>query len=276
MASTYPATTRLNAGVDWFTATSDKNRVGYQWFDYFKEQARCAGYQEEWRNRFYSHGLKTDGMQWGQSTTQGYILVVTGSVANEWWPRIAPSARRVSRLDLQVSAEVARPRPRMLEAYTGAVAAVSGLLTTHWKSSRGGQTLYCGSMHSEQFGRVYDRGREQNLSEAGKLWRYEVVLRNVRAMKTSGQLLYHTGDSAAQIIKDYVHQWFRVRGVRPLFAGGNDQHIDTEIGRTITTPDKKLQWLRSQVAPTVAFLDSIGRGDDARRALFGDDDGPLG
>lgn len=254
-------------GVDWLTATSPKDEVGQAWYGLFLRYTDSQNGQElvsDAKNRYYE-GRKCGPVFWGYAPKQGYIMQISGRAANEFWRKVCPSAKNVSRLDLQVTATGAKHRPNLIDAYELAVAEVGIVAPTYWRKSRDAKTVYCGSRNSAQFGRIYDKGAEQG-GAPGYVYRYEVQLGDNLGKPASEYLLSLEGDDADKGIKSFVHRWFLTRGARPIFSPMGQGHI-VSVGRDVTTADRKLNWLRSQVAPTIAKLEEMGRLPDALNAL---------
>lgn len=259
------------AEIDWLTATTDCDKVGFEWWLAFKDLS--AGHYQDWRNRWYQ-GARADGYRWGWSEKQGYIFISTGSTTPACFYRIAPASRNVSRLDLSVTVELAKanqglardsmpPKPTGPRNYT----LISG--------TKPGETLYVGSRTSSQFGRLYDKGAESGQQEEGKLWRYEVELKSPRSKIVSDLLLTwmdgeavlsHPSSSlaVAEKIIPFVYDWFDEREVKPVFDREGKNELVVQIGRGVTTDQKKIEWLTSQVRPTVQ--DFLSRGLEERLA----------
>jgi DNA relaxase NicK len=140
---------------------------------------------------------------------------------------------------------------------------------TQFLNSKGGATLYVGSRHSQFCGRFYDKGIESGQAAAGKILRYEVEIKKPASTKVASVLLGDilAGEASQEEITKYVFHWFMDRGVTPLFkAVGSPYAI--EIGAKLeTTNERKLRWLRTQVAPTVVRLLECGLREEISAAL---------
>lgn len=255
-----------DVGVDWLTCTSDKDSVGLAWFEMFQRLAVGPG---EWRNPWYD-GKADEHLRWGYNPKIGYILMATGSLADVVWQKTVPVARKVTRIDLQVTVRLFGVKENLPEVEYRKNSASQfrkyGLVQT----SRSGQTLYVGSRTSCQFGRLYDKGVESGIEEPGLLWRYEVELKKPVSHSVGSQLVDWTVKNSGGVheaIIPFVFDWFLHRGVGPVFARTGDNRIVTEVGRRVTSDDKKLEWLKTGVRPTVQYLLGKGKADLLSAAL---------
>jgi len=257
----------VSTGVDWLTCTSNDDKVGLAWFEMFQ---RLAVEPREWNNPWYV-GKSDEHIRWGYNSKMGYIFISSGVLADVVFQQTVPVARKVTRIDVQVTVrlqkancEVARNGYRVNSASPNRK---YGLI----QNSRNGQTLYVGSRTSAQFGRVYDKGVESGYDEPGRLWRYEVELKKPVSDTAARQLANWSnpekGQESHYQIVPFVFDWFLHRGVGPVFAREGQNDIVTEVGRRITSDEKKLEWLRTQVRPTIQYLLGKGQADKLAEAL---------
>ncbi len=267
---------KLFCGVDWITCTTTDDKVGLHWSVVAHRRKREAGLSgldcREWRNKWYS-GIDYGGLSWGYSQRMGYIMIAKGDVALHYWRQLLPTASRVTRLDVQTTVLLNTPaRNVALEAFQG-VKGKGGRKYSIIQNSQDGQTCYVGSRHSDQFGRLYDRGVKSGEYKAGNLWRYEVQVQKPRADVLAADMIARDkqGHDIDIPTKTFVWNWFNARGIEPLYKP-SDNSLIAEVGKTVTTTDKKLTWLRSQVRPTVKRLIAEGLGRDTLLALGLDGD----
>lgn len=262
---------RLFVGVDWFTATSENDNVGMMWSRIVhkrKDKVKSPSLEiKDWRNRWYS-GIDVAGLAWGYSEKNGYILIAKGKVALEYWSECLPMAGRITRVDLQVTVLLPEANPDLVRNYYDDVRERKGRKYSIIQNSRGGQTLYVGSRHSDQFGRIYDKGVKEKSHKPGNLWRFEVQVNKPRANALVADMLVRErqGEEMDIPVKSYVWNWFNSRSVRPAFSP-SDNSLVAEVGKDVTTVDRKLNWLRTQVRPTLYRLISDGLGRDALDSL---------
>jgi DNA relaxase NicK len=222
--------------------------------------------EKTFRNRWYEI-TTAYGLSWGVSPTQGYIVIAKGSVAQEVWRHFLPTARNVSRVDLQVTVKLEEQR-KALAHLSYKNCRRHKLKSSVIRNSQGGSTLYLGSRNSDQFGRLYDKGAK-NGEVPGFVWRYEVELKRSYANEAIRKLLEfkeRDGKELSKLISGYVYSWWRKRGVQPVFSPESGGAI-IEVSKTETTLERKLTWLRTQVSPTLRRLIEAGLGEVALDAL---------
>ena len=166
-------------GVDWLTMTSDKQSSGLAWWNLYERYADSVKGEEpppkEFSNGYYA-GMRVGQVSWGYSDRLGWIFIASGEAANHVWHKAYPAAHRVTRVDLcmdvhvDVSVDLAGQSYELVEKSNGNNKRVYSLFV----NNHSGRTLYVGSRHSTQFGRLYDKGVQADRAEAGHLWRYEV------------------------------------------------------------------------------------------------------
>lgn len=265
---------QLETAVDWLTVTTAKESVGLQWTDrYMQYRDGLPGdnphlVQKTWKTLGYE-GVGVPGIRIGKSKDLGFIAVLSGQVSNELWKFFLPGARRVTRVDLAVTARFGIALPGLSKRYYEYVQecteARPAQKYTLIENTKGGQTLYVGSRSSQQYGRVYDKGVEAKSAPPGFCWRYEVEYKKPLAQEIT-RVLKSVGQQESKAIVGTVHRWFASRSVPPMFRPEGDS-IGTTVEAKVITDDRKVNWLRSQVAPTVAYLIARGRGHDALYAL---------
>jgi len=264
------------SSVDWLTVTTDKKAVGNSWADVFASIANENGYEFTKPWSFWGfEGWQTNHCRYGvRFTTEEYILIVSSAPADLVWRDICPTARSITRVDLAVTTELEEVHPGLPQDYyriTVPPGGPSKLKYSLVQNSNGGQTLYVGSRHSEQFGRVYDKGAERR-GTPGKTYRYEVVLRKDVAPNLVKSLLASASvagskEALSSQITSFVWDWFDNREVVPIFERLGDFSSHIEVEATLTTTDRKLQWLKKSISPTVRKLMAMGRTQEVIEAL---------
>lgn len=259
------------SGVDWLTATCNTRwrllalrdlavRMG-------AKLAR-AGYDVRDARRLGYVGWTVGQLTYGERQ-DGAMCVLSGAAASEWWGEVVPRASNVTRLDVQVTvggldagAALAERHEREAIAHPathGRPAAVS--LT---RQHQAGQTLYLGSRASESYCRCYDKHHESPADYPAGTWRYEVEYKGQAAAVLARGLL--DAGASRERIPSVVWERFRRHGVAPLFDPAlpavSDRH-----SWPISDDERRLRWLRDDVARTVRKLIEVGRETDAREAL---------
>ena len=265
------------AGVDWLTMTTGKDKIGARWYDiYVKYRAikiQEADQERTFNNGFYA-GLGIAGMRWGYSEKIGYILIVSGSDAEGMWEVLMPVKYKVTRLDLCVDFVLEEPSFEANRAYhkLASLDIVPARRYSLFVNNAGGATCYLGSRHSQQFGRLYDKGIQAATHEKALKWRAEVEYKKPLSGVMANELARVSPGARAQVIIDTVAEWYRERGAPLANIKIDGKQLVTNVEARVTTASKKLAWLRSQVAPSVVQLVEAGYGRQVLQCLMLDTD----
>jgi DNA relaxase NicK len=128
-----------------------------------------------------------------------------------------------------------------------------------------GDTCYIGARSSENFGRIYDKGRESPEQYALGSVRFETEHKGTSAARLFEQLLDDSVEPSS-FACGYVAAFFESRGVQlPIDVNAVDLLSSL---RAETDADRQLRWLRTGVMPTVARLVKVGRSADVRQMLL--------
>lgn len=272
-----PTKKSLQANVDWLTVTTKKEDVGADLYKIMVDyKSNSRGSEMLWGDRsFYGYeGVGSSHVFWGYHNRNGYILQLKGDVAHAHFGQLKGTLANVTRMDIAVTIELNNPIIGLGNRYYNKILNDGRLSRklTEVKNSQGGNTLYIGSRSSSQMGRIYDKGAQMG-GDAGRIWRYEVELKKPRALPTAQVFWGMLGEgvtfsSVESTLAHWVHEWFLARGVKCPWrrdAKSDFGKIRVEYGQT--DKDKKLQWLRSQVRPSVQWLFSNGFTDETLEAL---------
>jgi len=264
--------TIFSSGIDWVTMTSREDKMGYGWWEHYVNY-RAAMSQDEptevnYSNGFYA-GVRCGQLQWGYSDSLGYILIASGAQAEKTWRQYQPAKVRVTRIDLMVDFRLRVPMPLAANHFVELKGNRDRQFPklTLWENTLGGSTLYVGSRQSQQYGRLYDKGNESGTDDNNIWWRAEVEYKKPLADEV-GKALYATGSADRyQKIVQTVSDWYEARGIPlPIAPSGVDPLLFSVIKRVSTT-EKKLTWLRTQVSPTVVQLIELGLAREVYSAL---------
>jgi hypothetical protein len=253
------------ACVDWITLTATPEGSGGQLWAIGERLLRqddsvgdCA---LPWQMKGY-RGWHTPHVRMG-SRPSGVLLSLSSQKSSDNWRDALAAAENCSRLDCAVDVRCDPPKPTVaLDIYRnmGHKPSRSGRPSSSRliMGSDGGSTVYIGSRQSEFFGRVYDKGIEQQTHRRGEWWRWELEVKGSSAKVLSHQLSSVDVESVA--IGCIVARWFRERcGVSFTFS---DAIALCKWEPEPTTVDQKLLWLSRQVRPTVIEL--LRRGERER------------
>lgn len=274
----------IGAFVDYLTMTTAVDHLGVSWYEVFVTHVRNNGNQDNVPMFGLVKNVKRygfdcqifEGMTWGYSEQhKRYYFQLTGTVAHEHWRHIVvPPMIRCTRIDLAVTCELQSPKNLALDAWEKIQKTGPPGKTKTYRLIRGlngGDTIYVGSRQSVEMGRLYDKGVESGSAGKNLRWRYELEAHNPRANSILTQMYNKLveGEKVATVLNHAaanVGAWFGVRGVNPVFATGEAMVIEDQEMR-LATPQRKLAWLRSQVAPTIEELIQLGLGPQVAQAL---------
>lgn len=265
------------AGVDWLTMTTKEDKVGQEWYDIYlkyKGQRRREGNEEkQFHNGFYG-GVRIASMSVGHSDRIGFIVIIGGGDAERLFKRLRPGKHRVTRLDLAMDFAFDRPVDLAGETFKKLSKGKANKQRKFslYSHSDLGKTLYLGSRTSMQFGRLYDKGIEGNRARAGLLWRAEVEYKKPMSGSVAKALWDVDPNSREMAICDTVGEWFAERKSELFKAEERANAMHVSVEQRVTTADRKLAWLRTQVAPTVQQLISAGYGKTVLNTLLLDVD----
>lgn len=266
----FPSPSGVSPTVDWITATTFDTRISLYWQEIFASVIAENSYvgTKPWSFHGYT-GWHCPGAMFGyRSYDEGAILIITSDRADKYWGYVARGEASVTRLDLAVTVELPAQVIGLPMAHYSAAGEGGIRKNTVITNKKGGQTFYIGSRSSIQYGRVYDKGAEQG-KDPGWRYRYEVVVKKGLTPNLVKSLIQANDNGRARLIQSFVWDWFDNREVTPIFSRGYDKAIRLEAEVKISTPHKKLTWLRKQVRNTIDDLIDAGYSDEVIASLFG-------
>lgn len=275
------------AGIDWLTVTAKTQELRDALFaecNRIKTILAANGARvRTWQFKGYT-GFSVAGLRWG-TRADSDIGMLSGVDAHQNWYVLGEYADGCSRIDLAVTVQTDKCFPGLLDKYYEFLASPAANSVSFKraivKNSDGGQTLYIGSRASRAFGRVYDKGIEAGLEDQpGKLWRYEVEFKKPLAQSILKQVLANKylpqgtrwDEEVAQSIASTVYVWYEARNVPPIFTRRDNGALSLEVEARVLSDDISLNWLTTQVRPTVLRLTQRGKLDQVKRALGLSDD----
>lgn len=271
-----PNVVKITSGVDWITATLP------EWHD----NRGSLG--------IYGHSLlkdmESEGFQMVERKIQGYtgygcgncfigyrddgtMAQFTGRYADIAYNIIGHLEPHFPRIDVQVSAQFDEMPPSIAkDAYRDARRrAMKDPEQRRRKvyitvGSDEGTTCYVGSPGSKERGLIYNKQVESKDPLYMNTWRWEVRFRNDAADRVFSTLGVDDSEFRAKCVR-LVGTWYKERGSAPVWFNSLDilplppeQTLPTDI-------ERKLQWLKTQVRPTIAYLQKAGYGDNILVAL---------
>ena len=274
-----PITKEQTAAVDWLTVTAKSAACRRAIYDQAIRDIAAIKAEgnniKTWNWKNYT-GLQCKGYRWG-TRPDSDIWVLSGDQANDYWPAALKLAENVTRIDLAVTVGLVAPETEFAwKIYLALQGQLNGKQRckkfTYITNNDGGQTLYVGSRASDQFGRLYDKGRENVKKldlEPGILWRYEVEFKNARAKRIAEQLSHLSCQprEIGNVLAATVQEWFFCRGVPTLLLKEPGDILGTSVAARVTDDQITLEWLSSQVRPSVKRLVEAGKEYAVRQAL---------
>lgn len=275
-SNTYPPLVRVECGIDWITQTLSEGSPGYtEWRSKCIERLQIyagAGNIVKSATRLGYEGISCGGAFVGERAMDS-IAIYTGGLAAYCYDDTYHAHAHCSRMDVQCTIELARDDPIFGQhRYQEAIRANDLLPETRQrvlderKRHKGGATYYIGARKSPAFGRIYDKMRESKEEAYRNCWRYEVECHN-----DESTTLYHhlrvVDVPLPAVIMQFVAHWFVKRGVLcPFWLTGSPDPLWSKVVDK-SDSDRRLKWLRLQVAPAIRTLREVCNDATIAQAL---------
>lgn len=261
----------INSRCDWVTATTDDHDIGVNWLQMYLRYSKSGKF---WESDLSFHGFQgrgVDGFKWLYNPkSEFYMVILSGSTSGMFWPDIVGQSKNVTRLDLAATALLVESDPTIIPNYYNALSNTDKAKREYalTENTGGGMTLYVGKRASSNFGRVYDKGVESGEFKPGVMIRYEVELKKPLSYGVAMEIAKQAIDTYPMEwrIASYVWSWFNERAITPIFEA-EPVSIKPDVSIAISTSERKLNWLRTQVRPTVKQLCLMGMHRDVFNAL---------
>jgi DNA relaxase NicK len=181
------------------------------------------------------------------------------------------SATNFSRIDYQSTVRMSRQTPNFAEQLERCAKAFKRRHNSKFeielrRNDARGKTLYLGRRASERFIRVYDKAAESRLPDYELCWRAEVQYAGALANRRASQYTFGRSDPVlchSVVLFELARRgisWMRLPE-RLCFAD------EAQFKRKSTTNARRLEWLRTQVRPTVEKLIDAGALEEVRSVL---------
>lgn len=250
-------------GIDWITCTTATKSAGEALWA-LGEQVLRHGAKEgdaptRWQMKGY-RGWNTPHCRVGVRS-ESVLLSLSEAESQQHWQSAVSIAENCSRLDLAVDSRFDPARTTVASdvyQYMAHVQRGRGKPSkrTLIQNGDGGSTVYTGARVSELYGRLYDKGREQETEPAGVWWRWEVEVKGDAAFPTANTLAAAT--SPADAIASRVSSFFCSRTGHTFPHHGRIAFYKRQQSDRGTA--RRLRWLSSGVRPTVQQLvQEVGR-----------------
>lgn len=263
-----------SAHIDYFTGTCEDHRGEARFPDESVLQSLIELYGTEsmnrWQMRDYT-GYSIGKVGWAERST-GSIRQITSKLAHTYVQSVArlPEKPNCTRLDITLDITLTKDIASCVQSIAmerseciGVKRLGAPLLITSYGS---GDTFYVGSPASAKRLRIYDKHRESGYDEQYEnTIRYELQLRSPHSDTFFRQYgSYPNGQRA--ILSTIQNHCKRVRVYMPDIPCDTSP-VPLRINEVEKTVDRQLEWLRSQVAPTVRRLCSAGYRERVLLAL---------
>lgn len=253
----------ITSGVDWITATLREGSVlNQEWVEKALRRIDMVvedGHKLEYASWQGYEGVRAGGCFVGERY-DGHMVQFSGAYADTAFNDVYRTDVHFSRIDLQVTVKYkVMPKRIAKDAYRDAIAENATLSVARRRKlfiivgSDGGDTCYVGSTSSNERGRIYNKEVQSEDILYSRTWRYEVVLKNELATVCSGNLS-QTHTNRPIWISDYCGHWYEKRGITVPWLLTNAP-VPLCPTRTLPTDvERKQNWLRHQVRPTIEYL----------------------
>jgi len=266
----------IEAGVDWITVTAREpekvEKLREIAFALIECEMGLENFGRPWFQSGYE-GVSCGHVQYGERQ-DGCIVRLGSHVAASHWMRLLDHCDNVTRLDLQCTFRL-KERPNL--AIHRHYKELQRRRRTQKRAAKlakicddeGGYTVYTGRRVSNVLGRIYDKGSESQLRAYDGCVRYEVQFNGRRAKWVA--LATRLGCYTKRHIALSVLGFFTDRG-----ACLRNLEESLNVAVSIDTTDKpakksdlqrKLEWLRKAVQPSVTHLMALGFSERVLSAL---------
>lgn len=259
-----PSWVLVSAGCDYVTATA-RTREGIELLKR-RFDAQAAHMDREGFHVKPSRPMGYDGWQvgpwFGGARQDGFMLRVSGQDAHDVAAGLLGREVNITRLDLQATFKAIPSQPGWA-AWCGAeterrrLAAVqcNWAAVRHLNAFGKGDTLSVGSRTSDKYGRLYDKEMESLDPSYAGCWRYELEYKGDYASAALAEV-FRVDDPPAKALELVSAQWRSWCVPFPAIVSRETSAL--VVDRQKTDVERRLEWLRRQVAPTLRELSALG------------------
>lgn len=260
----------VDCGFDWITATATtriaQERLSKLGQSIIRSEKRSGNETKPWAFAGYQ-GFKCGSAQIG-TRHDSTCLRISSGVAHENWLAAYQAGEGFPRVDVQMTIRVTGdPQQTIARVYRQALSHTRkfkrGPNCTILKSSNGSATVYLGRRQSSVFLRSYDKGRESGLDHYQSCVRFEGEFKGPVGLP----ILRHSAASSSALVTatSYVLGHFANRGV--VLRSTVDTRYSVRVPRKRSDTTRRLEWIQTQVSPSVRLLIASGYRNDVLRAL---------
>ena len=253
----------VTSGIDWLSASLPRGAVLNQaWVEKALKQLDGVvsdGHKLEYRNWNGYSGVGAGGCFVGERE-DGHYIQFSGSYADMAFNSVYRYDMHISRLDLQVTCKYkVMPKRVAKDAYRDATTENATIPVSRRRKifiivgSDGGDTCYVGSPSSAERGRIYNKEVQSEDILYSRTWRWEVVLKNEKSTACANSIAEGLLPRAI-FVSDFVAHWWEKRGVSVPWVLSEAPLPIRPIRTVPTDVERKLNWLKHQVRPTIDYL----------------------
>ncbi len=263
--------TVVGIGIDWMTVTAvkakDSRTLVLSAQSLVNDILPEGTISKPWTAMGY-RGQSWGPIKAGARGTDESILILSGATAHKGFGLYPLPLERVTRIDVQVTVALSKPRPTYIEELYKILPSLPksskyGKLLTYVSSSTG-DSLYIGKRSANTMMRIYDKGGEMGGAKLGSVIRYEMEYRREAAKQVAQALDGHK--TPDMYILSLVLAELKKRSILATFAANSSINA-IEVKAVVQTLDSQIKWLAKCVAPVVMRAIEAGRTDDALTAL---------
>lgn len=253
----------VTSGIDWLTATLPLySAMDNQWVERALRHVDAVvadGHRLEYARLNGYDGVRSGGCFVG-SRFDGHMVQFSGAYADMVFDEVYRPDAHFSRLDLQTTVKYrVMPKRVAKDAYRDAITENETISVARRRKvyiivgSDGGDTCYVGSPSSDERGRIYNKEVQSEDILYMRTWRYEVVLKNDKATVCAGSIPKRA-TTRPQFVSDYCGHWWEKRGITVPWLLAQTPLPICPVRTVPTDIERKLNWLKHQVRPTIEYL----------------------
>lgn len=260
----------VDVGIDYLTATFQGRKCARQAaskaFDLIEEEMGRGNMRKSWGMAGYS-GWASGPVQVGHNH-DSVLVRLSSHAAKTNWRWFVERATNISRIDYQVTTRTDDTPARRLarhwrQARRFKAAGKTNASVGAYFGDDSTPTVYLGRRISNRFGRIYDKESEDDDPQWQGCVRYETEFKNEAGSGMARCLV--KAEHEVPAIASEVVSFFHGRGVPVTgFLKGMSNYC---CNRQRSDASRRIQWLSTQVKPSVAALIEAGMLDEVLDAL---------
>ena len=263
-------------GVDWISGTLGRDEIDSQTWMYDNlhalEEVQALGNTYKRRSMLGFDGWESGGCFVGSNEKMHYAQFA-GKYANDAYHMLDHPKVHISRIDVQITVQYDIELPKEGRYQYARAIHHNKSLPEHrrrrihlYSGSDGADTVYVGSPASDARGRIYNKAKQSAEHAYERSWRYEVVLRNERAIDLFRRIV-NSDNAPTSVIFPFVTSWCHERGIDILDVGIDNNYQTTSPKAPKSDVARKLAWVKTQVVPTIRKLAELGYAEELMETI---------